>query len=73
MPDPILVALDPRLEDDTPLTVGAGLARVTRAPVMAIAACVDRGIANAITPGRRPASLPRRRPPPTWKRERIAT
>jgi nucleotide-binding universal stress UspA family protein len=51
MPDPILVALDPHLADDTPLMVGAGLARVTRAPVMAMAACVDSAIANAITPG----------------------
>jgi nucleotide-binding universal stress UspA family protein len=51
MPKPILVGLDPQREDAAPLALGAALARITGAPLMAASAYLHDPITNAVSQG----------------------
>jgi nucleotide-binding universal stress UspA family protein len=51
MPKPILVGLDPEREDAAPLLLGAGLARITGAPLIVAASYLHDRITNAVSAG----------------------
>jgi nucleotide-binding universal stress UspA family protein len=51
MPKPVIAALDPDRPDDAPLIAGAALARITGAPLIALAAYLHDPITNAVSAG----------------------
>jgi nucleotide-binding universal stress UspA family protein len=57
MPTPIVIGLDPEREDTAPLIVGAAMARVTGAPLIALAAYHHDPITNAVSYGAVDAEL----------------